>query len=512
MIFGAHNFAQLKGEGNETMEAFKHASVLLYAVPESHGWKVEKDAPYIRIDGDDEGNLLYRCLLCKRESDTSKGLQFHCNDPSHIAKVKELRNERVNLLHLMDKWSKVQRSLFNANDDFSNLKEVRSKEGKNAIEASLYRFLTVPSGRYYSDYSHLSKACEDMEKYELQEQLTLLHLAVDKAECLKSMPLGLDFFAARQYMTQGWKEKKADLVDSKSASIVVSAVRQFLDPQPALGGTTKSASHWNDMDTFPHSNLLLATVPVSQGWEYEEGANYIVKKGTRCCQLCLRSTKSMEGLIEHCEEPTHIKRVKALRQDQENLRSLMRRWSELQKPIAKSTASRFYKLYEFGNRAGRDAVTASLFRYLTTPPYHVFLHTASEDMEKYEYLEQLSLVSLAVWKAECLWQMPLGLNYYDAQRYIKVDWKNKKVDLQESNARSVGTIAQHIKVLPNTLSSQGPIGMRNDQLKICYGYSFVCIHSNGYGWQAQLSTQDKMSRLRSSTVYISCFVQLDDDE
>jgi hypothetical protein len=39
----------------------------------------------------------------------------------------------------------------------------------------------------------------------------------------------------------------------------------------------------------------------------------------------------------------------------------------------------------------------------------MFLHTVSEDMDKYEYLEQLSLVSLAVWKAECRLQIPLGL-------------------------------------------------------------------------------------------------------
>jgi hypothetical protein len=421
----------------ETMEAFEHGALLLYAVPESHGWKFEKDAPYIQIDGDEEGNLVHRCMLCKRRSESLKGLQFHCNDPSHIAKVKDLRNERSNLLHLMDKWSKVRHSVFNTNGHFSNLNELRSKAGKDAIEASLYRFLTVPSGQYCLDCRHFTKAFHVMEKCELQEQLTVLHLAVYKAECLKLMPLGLDFFAARQYMMQGWKERKADLVDSKSASIVVAAVRQFLDPQPDLYCTAKSRFHGNDMDSFPHFHILLATVPASE-WEYEEGANYVVKKSEPySCQLCLRYTFSLVGLIEHCQEPTHIKNVKDLRLEQENLRSLMKRWSELRKPIAKSTASRFYKLYEFGNRTGQDAVAASLFRYLITPPYHVFLHTASEDMEKYEYLEHLSLVSLAVWKAECLWQMPLGLNYYEAQRYIKDDWKNKKVDLHESNARSV---------------------------------------------------------------------------
>jgi Flavin containing amine oxidoreductase len=46
-----------------------------------------------------------------------------------------------------------------------------------------------------------------------------------------------------------------------------------------------------------------------------------------------------------------------------------------------------------------------------------------------------------------------------------------------------GTIAQHIKLFPNTLSAIGPIGMLYDRLKIYYGLCSVCILSNGYAWR-----------------------------
>jgi hypothetical protein len=51
-----------------------------------------------------------------------------------------------------------------------------------------------------------------------------------------------------------------------------------------------------------------------------------------------------------------------------------------------------------------------------------------------------SSLSLAVWKVECQWQMPRGLDYYESQQYVKAGWK-KKQDLQDSDARKSIAVA-----------------------------------------------------------------------
>jgi hypothetical protein len=61
------------------------------------------------------------------------------------------------------------------------------------------------------------------------ERLTLLALAVWKAQCLRQMPAVDDFDAAQDWMRYGWKACKPHQRASNAMDIIILAVRSFLE-------------------------------------------------------------------------------------------------------------------------------------------------------------------------------------------------------------------------------------------------------------------------------------------
>jgi hypothetical protein len=74
----------------------------------------------------------------------------------------------------------------------------------------------------------------------------------------------------------------------------------------------------------------------------------------------------------------------------------------------------------------------------TTPCPLYILAAAMTILRKYEYLEPLALLELAVWKAECLKQMPsIHHGIFRAQQWIASGWKAHKTEQRSSNAMSI---------------------------------------------------------------------------
>ena len=92
-----------------------------------------------------------------------------------------------------------------------------------------------------------------------------------------------------------------------------------------------------------------------------------------------------------------------------------------------------------GLPAWRDAVQASLFRYLSLQDEgndDNSLQPAYRILNKYEHWERIALLELAVWKAICLVKMPAEActDYYAAKKWLDSGWKTLKSAQRQSNA------------------------------------------------------------------------------
>jgi hypothetical protein len=97
------------------------------------------------------------------------------------------------------------------------------------------------------------------------------------------------------------------------------------------------------------------------------------------------------------------------------------------------------RMEKLGLPAWKDALRADLFCYLTSDHQTDLLVKAERTLMKYEQLERLVLLQLAIWKAECLMQMPdTEIGYSKAVDWMKSGWKALKVEMRGSNA--IGTV------------------------------------------------------------------------
>lgn len=115
------------------------------------------------------------------------------------------------------------------------------------------------------------------------------------------------------------------------------------------------------------------------------------------CRLCNTSCKDPQHC--HDKEHTHVERsrqIQEIHQAERDFAKRRRRVSGLQLRISK-----------LGCRAWRDGVEIPLFQYLMKVDKKSSFHVASRRLKKYEYMERVSLLELAVWKHVCQTARPL---------------------------------------------------------------------------------------------------------
>jgi hypothetical protein len=103
-----------------------------------------------------------------------------------------------------------------------------------------------------------------------------------------------------------------------------------------------------------------------------------------------------------------------------------------------------------GQGGWKDALQARVFRFLTTPiPMHNMfgynppplspmdlISESDHFIQKFEHSYRLELLELAVWKVECLRQMPLGADLYTSHSWFVSGWKRIKMEQLHSTAMS----------------------------------------------------------------------------
>jgi hypothetical protein len=187
----------------------------------------------------------------------------------------------------------------------------------------------------------------------------------------------------------------------------------------------------------------LATSPNSL-----EGAGYAIKAGHAShdvniplyrCLLCYKPGYNSGPdyyhgtFMIHLTEHAHLLRVHQFKLSLNRNISMLRKFDNCRKQ------GMLERLANLGRTIWTDALHASLFHHITLKPGHDYsLPVATGLLTRYEYLEPQALLALAVWKAECIKQMPLeGIDCFRAQHWISAGWKALKKEHCDSNAMSI---------------------------------------------------------------------------
>jgi hypothetical protein len=162
------------------------------------------------------------------------------------------------------------------------------------------------------------------------------------------------------------------------------------------------------------------------------------KKMLYRCTLCEVRSLSLGDLRQHCHGHAHYRKQYYLRKDVERASLVARRASYI---LANPLYDKIQALPEQIPAAAIDAVHAELYRYLIAPAAsHSWCEFDSLDrplkkMKACFQTEALVLLALAVWKAQCLKQMPPSDT--DAQDWIQSGWKSCKAQQPYSNAMEI---------------------------------------------------------------------------
>jgi hypothetical protein len=162
-----------------------------------------------------------------------------------------------------------------------------------------------------------------------------------------------------------------------------------------------------------------------------DGACYVRQVGTQYqCILCgLAHCISREQFLHHMLEPGHLQKLHRFKQSLDRAICIV---TNFDINVKQRTFERLEKL---GRTIWSDAVRASLLRHLTTAHS---LSEVKELLDKYEYLEPQALLGLAVWKSECIKQMPDDCTgFLSSHQWIFSGWKVLKKDHRDSNAMSI---------------------------------------------------------------------------
>ena len=95
------------------------------------------------------------------------------------------------------------------------------------------------------------------------------------------------------------------------------------------------------------------------------------------------------------------------------------------------------RVSNLGLQAWRDRVNVLLLDYMTDDSCSDV--DVSELLEKYELMEQVSLLELTIWKTSCQMSEPSGRSgdSFDWHCWLSSDWQQKKGEMRHSNAIAI---------------------------------------------------------------------------
>jgi hypothetical protein len=168
-----------------------------------------------------EEDRLYQCTLCQQSGMNENSANCHLSEKSHVERMTRARGERENYVRLVSRWDRLR-----FEQKLKRLKQEDAASLPDNVLAAAFRCLQAKD--YVTASEFKGRAEKLLHKYENMERLSILHLAVWKAECLAQMPAVNTFFAAQEWMTIGWKGRKPKHCQSGAMHTVVSLVLPFL--------------------------------------------------------------------------------------------------------------------------------------------------------------------------------------------------------------------------------------------------------------------------------------------
>jgi hypothetical protein len=178
---------------------------------------------YPCVCGDDVSHQgdTWTCKLCKCHNMTERALKYHLSEPAHERRMAQAARQQDEAKEIIYLWNHI-----NDHGELKRLKGEDSRSLPDNVLAEAFRFMKA--SKHLDRRLHIAKAAELLSKYENAERLSLLYLAVWKEECLAQMPAVHTIASARQWMTAGWKEHKAEQRSSSAMNVVASLIQPFL--------------------------------------------------------------------------------------------------------------------------------------------------------------------------------------------------------------------------------------------------------------------------------------------
>jgi hypothetical protein len=168
-------------------------------------------------------------------------------------------------------------------------------------------------------------------------------------------------------------------------------------------------------------------------------SNFYTKK-CYSCRLCVSlNTESESKAYKHTQDSEHVAKKRKLDEDHGRIREIIQRSCRvLAEPNHSEIVARAESIQ---SKLWKNTVQAEVYRYVFAQddPQHLLLEAPRKTLKRYESLEPFVMLDLAVWKAECLRQMPnVGTDFYAAQQWVTGGgWKACKTEMRKSNAMSI---------------------------------------------------------------------------
>jgi hypothetical protein len=183
---------------------------------------------FIKVTRVENDVRIYECKLCDEDGLTGcDALKLHGATVRHKEKEELLKDDLDCLVAMIERANGVLCSPLSG--EIAALGQVSYAPWKDAVHAELYRYITAPWTSDTVEAGLIERPLKRLRSCLQSERLVLLALAVWKGKCLRQMPPVTDYDEALEWMRSGWKRCKGLQRDSNAMSIVVSAVRQFLD-------------------------------------------------------------------------------------------------------------------------------------------------------------------------------------------------------------------------------------------------------------------------------------------
>lgn len=197
-----------------------------------------------------------------------------------------------------------------------------------------------------------------------------------------------------------------------------------------------------DMEYLDDTLKLLAKLDSAHESQQYKWPWYKVEdfRGEMCeCLLCNQKMR-VDMYTEHSQEAGHLEKVEKLDSTLNKARSFLTRATWLYRG---ASGDLFQRTHELESAAWRDEVISAnnVVSYLqgTSAPTHNGMPFSIESIVKlyhFEDFQRLALLQLAVWKSECLKQVPVG-DSFGIDQWLTSGWKEHKAKQRESNSMTI---------------------------------------------------------------------------